>query len=211
MHREHEAAIVWLATQLELVADDGVTVLTERECRRREAPDAGKRYSVEVAYSGPRQDRRRWPDLVVESEHGMRAIEIEFAPKGRDRLDRIVLGFTWSDYDEVVFLARSAAIRRTLEQLARHHGGSGVFLEPAEVLAASWSGLDAALIGQLAQAFQEPAVEPPAPPEPTATRPLASPEPVLPAQPPVDALDWLTPPDEAPATKRRWLRRRRSD
>ncbi len=52
VQREHEAAIVWLATQLEFAGEDGVDVLTERECRRREAAEQDERFSVEVAYSG---------------------------------------------------------------------------------------------------------------------------------------------------------------
>jgi DNA-binding MarR family transcriptional regulator len=116
VQREHEDAIVWLATGLELQAGPGGRVLTERECRQLEAAGGPRRFSVEVP-GGPRGVQRRWPDLVVEADDGRRAYEIEFAPKGTDRLRRIVAAYERSDYAEVVFLVKSAALARRIAGL----------------------------------------------------------------------------------------------
>jgi hypothetical protein len=135
VQREHEAAIVWLVTELEL-ADSEVRVLTERECRRIERDD-GRRYSVEV---GDRQ--RRWPDVVIQSERGGRAIEIEFAPKGSDRLRRIVVAYEVSDYDQALFLVKSVALGQRIQSLVPRplalHGGH---VAPPKVRVAAWPGL----------------------------------------------------------------------
>lgn len=85
---EHEAAIVWLSTQLER-EQPAAQVWTERECRRRERAEV-RRYSVEVVGEGSRGDRRRWPDLVVEQPRRRTAIEIEVRAEGQGaaRADR---------------------------------------------------------------------------------------------------------------------------
>ncbi len=211
VQREHEAAIVWLATQLELVAEDGVDVLTERECRWREAREQGVRFSVDVAYSGPRQDRRRWPDLVVVSEHGTRAIEIEFAPKGRKRLQGIVAAYRRGRHKEVVFLVKSGAVRRMLEELARLERGSSLFGTPADVTILAWDAVDSLRVAELVAAVPAPVVKPAPPPRPAPPPAVAPPVPVAP--------EWVPPPvptelfamPEPPAPRRRWLRRRPTD
>ena len=121
VQREHEAAIVWLVTQLERDASAGVQVLTERECRRLEVA-SDRRYSVEL------DDRaRRWADVVVERGDRRRAIEIEFAPKGTARLAHIVAAWQRSEYDEVFFFVRSAALGRRIQSVIPQplvlHGG----------------------------------------------------------------------------------------
>jgi DNA-binding MarR family transcriptional regulator len=113
VQREHEAAIVWLVTELERDAGVGVRVLTERECRRREAGGVD-RYSVEVV-DGSRL--RRWPDVVVERGEERRAVEIEFAPKGSSRLAAIVAGYECSSFAEALFFVRRPALGRRLAQV----------------------------------------------------------------------------------------------
>lgn len=155
-HREHEAAIVWLATMLERDADATTRVLTERESRTLEAR-GDRRYSVDVAGEGRDRRRRRWPDLVVESAAGRRAIEIEFAPKGSARLRRIVDGYESDRFDEVTFYVKSAALGRRIQNLTGRPSALRELLAlkvpPVEV--AAWPGLpeDAreALDGQLAR------------------------------------------------------------
>ena len=110
VQREHEAAIVWLVTELER-ADPHAAVLTERECRRLDDADE-PRYSVDVE-----DRRRRWPDVVIDSKHARRAIEIEFAPKGSDRLRRIVEAYEASGYEQTLFLVKSAALGRRIQSL----------------------------------------------------------------------------------------------
>lgn len=112
VQREHEAAIVWLVTQLERGADPGLRVLTERECRRLEAADERRPYSAELATGA-----RRWADVVVEAGERRRAIEIEFAPKGTARLAQILAAYEGSNYDEVFFFVRSAALGRRIQSL----------------------------------------------------------------------------------------------
>jgi hypothetical protein len=92
-------------------------VLTERECRRLEAAGDGERYSVEIL-GGQQRDRRRWPDVVVDADGHRRAIEIEFAPKGTPRLKAIVAAYERArPYSEAVFMVKSAAIGRRIQQL----------------------------------------------------------------------------------------------
>jgi hypothetical protein len=144
VQRDHEAAIVWLVTDLERRAGDAWTVLTERECRRLEAADRARRYSVDVAYSGPRNDRRRWPDVVLEQPAGRRAIEIEFAPKGSDRLKRIVDAYrTGSPYHDAIFYVRNAALGLRIQHLASRHGSAASFLNVrvCDVRVKAWPGL----------------------------------------------------------------------
>ena len=138
VQREHEAAIVWLVTQLEREAAAGVRVLTERECRRLEAANEARRYSVEL------DDRaRRWADVVVVRGDRRRAIEIEFAPKGTARLAQIVAAWQRSEYDEVFLFVRSAALGRRIQGVVpeplRLHGG--LPLPTARVRVLPWPGL----------------------------------------------------------------------
>ncbi|HEX8122458.1 MAG TPA: helix-turn-helix domain-containing protein [Solirubrobacteraceae bacterium] len=113
VQREHEAAIVWLVTQLER-AEPSTRVLTERECRRLEHDGQGS-YSVHLGATGGSQ--RRWPDLVVEQGDARRAIEIEFAPKGTDRLRRIVEAYRNSAYSHALFLVKSVALGRRIRRV----------------------------------------------------------------------------------------------
>jgi len=107
VHREHELAIVWLASRIERAT--ARRVLSERECRYLEAADAG-RFSVEVGRATGRGDRRRWPDLVLEDPGRRVAVEIEFAPKGSVRLGAIVDGYLHSTgLTEVRFLVSEPA------------------------------------------------------------------------------------------------------
>ncbi len=203
VQREHEAAVVWLVTQLELAADGDVRVLTERECRRREAAEGDWTYSVDLGGGGSRRDRKRWADLVVESEHGKRAIEIEFAPKGRPRLRRIVSAFAHSTYDDVVFLARTGPLLRTLEDLAVSERVNPVFGRLPDPRALAWDGLDEQAVAELVRELPAPPPPRPAVPKPT---PIAVPPP--PALPPPLPPSHRAPIDAPPAPRRRrWSRR----
>ena len=137
VQREHEAAIVWLVTQLGRDATAGVRVLTERECRRLEAADERRRYSVEL------DDRaRRWADVVVERGDRRRAIEIEIAPKGTTRLAQIVAAWQCSHYDEVIFFVRSASLGRRIQGVIRKPLVLGGLTRPfARVRVQPWPGL----------------------------------------------------------------------
>jgi hypothetical protein len=79
----HEVAIIKRVTAAETYFRAKLlpqaSVLTEREMRREETAGT-QRYSVEVL--NPRGERRRrWPDYVVETDHGRTAVELEFSPK----------------------------------------------------------------------------------------------------------------------------------
>ena len=140
VQRDHEAAIVALATCLERDAADNARVLTERECRRLQAADPAARFSVDVPGEG--RDRRRWPDLVIDQAAGRRAIEIEFAPKGTARLARILAGYRSSSYTEVLFLVSRPSVGRRINTLAaRHHGGlpAQLGLPTCEVRVEAWA------------------------------------------------------------------------
>ena len=150
-HREHEEAIVWLVTELERDADVATVVLTERECRQAEAGGALPRYSVDV-HGGEGRDKRRWPDVVVESPQGRRAIEIEFAPKGTARLRAIVGAYSASPYDEAVFMVKSAALGRRIRSLRPRPSAlrKQLGLPTCSVDVVPWWGLPAAQRSALA-------------------------------------------------------------
>ena len=144
MQREHEDAIVELVTDLELQSLDGVVVLTERECRQREAAGVVRRYSVD-AYGTDARDHRRWPDVVVERADGREAIEVEFAPKGTRRLRQIVSAYESSRYEQVTFMVKDAALGRRIRRastgptaLQNHFGLRGCI-----VAVVPWTGLSA--------------------------------------------------------------------
>ena len=86
VQRKHELAIVRFVAALERRAP-GLAVLTERECRRREA-ETSERFSVDVL--GPGRRARRWPDAVVQLPRRRAAVEFEFTTKSKERLRQIV-------------------------------------------------------------------------------------------------------------------------
>lgn len=202
VQREHEAAIVWLCTRLER-EQPAAQVRTERECRRRERAEEA-RYSVEVFGGGSRSDRRRWPDLVVEDEDRRVAVEIEFAPKGRARLDRIVNGYVTGGYDEVLFYVRSVAVGRLLRKLViSARPWKPIFSRPKIFRVEPWPQLPVAQRDAIVAAvpplpLPEPIAEPPAPPPP--------PRVAAPVQPPEPAVDAGPPPPGRAASPGRWLR-----
>ena len=205
MQREHEAAIVWLCTQLER-EQPGARVWTERECRRRERAEEA-RYSVEVFGGGPRSDRRRWPDLVVEHQDNRMAVEIEFAPKGKTRLRGIVEGYVASSYDEVVFYVRATAVGRTLRKLvSMSNPWKPLFGQPMIFRIEPWP--------ELAPAQQDAirAAVPPLPlPEPIAKPPAPSPPPVVAAaEVPTRPVVAAPPPPQA-TSRGRWWRSNAAD
>jgi len=114
VHREHELAIVWLASRIE--RSTALQVLSERECRHLQARGE-ERCSVDVERTTGRGDRRRWPDLVLKQDGARIAVEIEFAPKGSARLGAIVDAYLQSvAFSEVRFLVSHPA---TATRLAR--------------------------------------------------------------------------------------------
>jgi hypothetical protein len=142
--REHEDAIVWLAARTELRTAD-VTVLTERECRgaERRHPE-GRAYSVEVYGSGGRNDRRRWPDLVIVRNGVRQAIEIEFTPKYSPRLKAIVGGYGSSTYGRVIFYVRGPRLAARLHRMCaeRMKPLPGLSYSGPELVVWPWLGLD---------------------------------------------------------------------
>jgi excisionase family DNA binding protein len=118
VQRDHAFAVVRLASFLEQHFT-GMTVLSERELRRRDRETPG-RYRVDIY--GPRNERARWPDLVAESATARVAVEVEFAPKASDRLRRILAGYRCSLYDQVRYVVNSPAMARRLSDLADREG-----------------------------------------------------------------------------------------
>jgi hypothetical protein len=149
--REHEDAIVALATRYELnprMSDH--LVLTERECRARERRQTrdDPRYSVEI-YGRTREDRKRWPDLVVQLGARRVAIEIEFSPKYMPRLKEIISGYDLSSYDRVQFYVVSARLGARVIALARDEPRIG---SDGRLRVVPWPGLDGASKAAIRQA-----------------------------------------------------------
>jgi hypothetical protein len=131
MQRAHELAIARLAARLELAEGPGeMRVLTERECRRREA-DGESGFSVRLP--GP-EDHLRWPDLVLYNAHVRDALELERAPKTTKRLRSIVEAYALSDYRRVLFLVESPALARRLAGLTRRISAEFAFQADAPQL-----------------------------------------------------------------------------
>lgn len=146
VQREHELAIVWLATRLELA---GHKVRTERECRQLEAR-TNERRSVDLEFVTSRKDRSRWPDLVLERPDGLMAFEIEFSPKGSRRLAAIINAYVLSPvYREVRYLLTDPALAARVTHIAHDQAGEiqrRRFVRPrAHVAVAAWPGSDPTL------------------------------------------------------------------
>lgn len=156
VQREHEEAIVWLTTAIEL-RDPAARVLTERECRRLERDGVVPRFSVEQ-YGTPRGDRKRWPDLVLEHRKGRRvALEIEFAPKTTARLRPILRGYAASSYERVVIYVRNAALGQRISSVARQHGAPalrGTRLAGPSIVVEPWPALPTEQRTELAAALR---------------------------------------------------------
>lgn len=123
----HDIEAVWLAVELEREFDR-YSVLTEREVRSREMPDAWSAYRrgepIEPRYAvalgsngGPRG--LHFPDLVVDGggpRGGLLAIELERTAKGGARRRKIVAAYRDGlNIDQVRYYAAPEAIR-TLER-----------------------------------------------------------------------------------------------
>jgi len=121
-------------------------MLTERECRGRErsqTPD-DERYSVEVL-GRSREDRQRWPDLVLEINGRRIAVEIEFSPKYTPWLADIVSGHRSSSYERVSFYVVSPRLGARIAKLAADGSPLPGFPPPvsrAPTRVLPWPGLD---------------------------------------------------------------------
>ena len=114
--RRHELAVVRLAAQAELnPASPGARVYTERECRQAERA-GDQRWSVDVYENG--QQRKRWPDLVIDHGDRRQAIELEIAVKHTERLKRIIESYqTEHTFEQVLWLVEQPSLNRRLENL----------------------------------------------------------------------------------------------
>ena len=90
-------------------------VLTERECRRREA-DGEKGFSVRLLGPG---DQQRWPDLVLYNPRVRDAIELELPRRPRSAFEGSSTAYALSDYRRALFLVESPALARRLALLTR--------------------------------------------------------------------------------------------
>jgi hypothetical protein len=141
--RDHEAAIVSEVTEIELLQLSGDDVAqrwkiwTERDIRRRERAGLG-RYSVDTLKG------KRWPDVVLERDDGLkRAVEFEFTPKHRRRVEAIVFGYHHSDYANVYWYVLDARVAKLLvaqiKQAGRRRALPGA--RPSRQHVSPWSGL----------------------------------------------------------------------
>jgi hypothetical protein len=111
--------------------NEGARVLSERDMRRDERRDGGRKWAVDVVHPHGRRGRR-WPDYVVATPDGATAVELEFSLKAAGRLRSIVRGYQETalyDFVDFVLLDRpqDAELRRCLTRLvdeAQAYGGS---------------------------------------------------------------------------------------
>ena len=147
VHREHEEAIVLLVGRLEREHPDA-RVLTERECRRLESLHRERRFHVTLTGAAYR-DRERWPDVVVETGRERVAYEIEFAPKGSDRLGGILAAYAFGPYGRVEFMVKNGALGRRIRRLIPPAPPSSLIAR-RDVRVVPWIGLASAEQADLA-------------------------------------------------------------
>jgi DNA-binding Lrp family transcriptional regulator len=146
----HELAVIKRAMAIERHFADhgpvGARVLTERDMRRDERRDDGRRWAVDVVHPHGRRGKR-WPDYAVQTPDGTTAVELEFSLKAASRLRSIVRGYEATTlYDFVDFVVldrpRDAELRRCLTRLigdAAHGSGSfGPVQVQARMRIVSW-------------------------------------------------------------------------
>jgi hypothetical protein len=129
--RVHELAIVELVGRLErrLEREAVGRVLTERECRERQGLGLG-RYSVAAFSAGAFREEQRWPDVVIEGPQRKAAFEVEFSPKGAERLRSILDAYATSAYADVCFLVTSPAVARVVARWRSRNGVNTVRVLP---------------------------------------------------------------------------------
>lgn len=129
----HELAVVKRVTAIEQHFAErrpvGARVLTERDMRRDERREGGRRWAVDVVHPHGRRGKR-WPDYAVQTPDGTTAVELEFSLKAASRLRSIVRGYAETalyDYVDFVLLdrPRDAELRRCLTRLVGEAGVQG--------------------------------------------------------------------------------------
>jgi hypothetical protein len=126
----HDLAVTELL--LSLRRTPGARVRGERELRRGQgSPPAG----VISVHAGPRHARTHCPDLAVEFGGRRWAVEVEFSPKGKQRLRSILSGYRGSEYrGGVVYYVREPDLAATLSRTALDCGlGARLALRPWEL------------------------------------------------------------------------------
>jgi DNA-binding MarR family transcriptional regulator len=121
LHQAHELAIGWLCARVETAERyAGVDVLTEREMRSAERDrrrrDEPPLYGLRLQ-GAPRGQRSRWPDLVLERDGVVTAVEIEFTQKADTRLQRIIDAYTYSEFGMVRYLTADPRLARKLVRM----------------------------------------------------------------------------------------------
>jgi hypothetical protein len=124
----HDVGVAWLW----LAARAGTfgrlqDVTGERRLRSTDGardPDA-EPLGVRLGGFGPHgREKLHYPDLVLRTADGQRvALELEFTPKTRTRLETILSGYGADPrFDGVVYLVRSATVARSVHAAARRLG-----------------------------------------------------------------------------------------
>ncbi len=114
----HDLQIAALVAELELAAPH-LVVLTDRECRRREADREGS-YSVDCHLRS--ETRRRWPDVVIEGKEATVAVELEIAAKTTKHLEAIIRGYLLGQtYQCLQVRCAHPPLRRRLERIVKEH------------------------------------------------------------------------------------------
>jgi DNA-binding Lrp family transcriptional regulator len=147
----HELAVIKRVTAVERhfaeAGTAGARVLSERDMRRDERRDGGRRWAVDVVHPHGRRGRR-WPDYSVTTPDGTTAVELEFSLKAASRLRSIVRGYQETslyDFVDFVLLDRpqDAELRRCLTRLvdeAQAQGGTfgRIQLQMTRIRIVSW-------------------------------------------------------------------------
>ena len=138
LQRNHELALTQLVCRLELARPD-LEVLTERDARERER-DGDRRFSIDVrAEHGA--TAKRWPDVSLTDGRRTVALEVEFAAKGTERLNRILEAYIASSMAEVRFFVIDPVVAGRIARLRRDllvaFGSPGARLCRIEIL--PWS------------------------------------------------------------------------
>ena len=128
---QHDIGLGWLWLAAKAGAFGPVEGLSsERSMRSLDARRGtdGPRFGVGLGAGGrDGVQQLHYPDLLLKTDGKLVAVELELSPKGRGRLDQIMLGYAGEPrIDAVLYLVRDRGLGRRIETAARKHGISGL-------------------------------------------------------------------------------------
>ncbi len=117
---EHDLAVTELL--LHMQKSSAATILSERELWRGHGSPAAGLIRVPAWSGRGGRPAHHCPDLAVDIEGRRWAVEVEFSPKGRERLRSILTAYRESPYAGVAYYVREPTIARAILRGAEDNG-----------------------------------------------------------------------------------------